>query len=97
MSEPVELLRTQVDLAGLMRVLGKNRYSRPHVAIRELVQNAHDSCVRRQLEDPSEFEPSIVVVADPGKRMLTITDTGAGLTREEIVKYLATVGAGYTG
>lgn len=99
MTEPVELLRTQVDLAGLMRVLGNNLYSTPHVALRELVQNAHDSCVRRQIEDkdPAGFEPTIVVTPDPTKRTLTILDTGAGLTREEIVKYLATVGAGYTG
>lgn len=97
MSEPVELLRTQVDLAGLLRVLGNNLYSTPHVALRELVQNAHDSCVRRQLEDTGAFEPAVVVTPDPAKRTLTIHDTGAGLTREEIVKYLATVGAGYTG
>jgi len=97
MSEPVELLRTQVDLAGLLRVLGKNLYSTPHVALRELVQNAHDSCVRRQLEDPGAFEPAIVVTPDPLKRTLTFLDTGAGLTRDEIIKYLATVGAGYTG
>ena len=97
MSEPVELLRTQVDLSGLLRVLGNNLYSTPHVALRELVQNAHDSCVRRQLEDAAAFEPAIVVTPDPAKRTLTILDTGAGLTREEIIKYLATVGAGYTG
>ncbi len=97
MSEPVELLRTQVDLSGLLRVLGNNLYSTPTVALRELVQNAHDSCVRRQLEDAAAFEPAIVVTPDPAKRTLTILDTGAGLTREEIVKYLATVGAGYTG
>lgn len=97
MSEPVELLRTQVDLAGLLRVLGKNLYSTPHVALRELVQNAHDSCVRRQLEDPGAFAPAIVVTPDPIKRTLTFLDTGAGLTRDEIIKYLATVGAGYTG
>ncbi|MFS8067264.1 MAG: ATP-binding protein [Byssovorax sp.] len=97
MSEPVELLRTQVDLSGLMRVLGNNLYSTPHVALRELVQNAHDSCVRRQIEDTGAFEPAIVVTPDPAKRTLTILDTGAGLTREEVIKYLATVGAGYTG
>jgi molecular chaperone HtpG len=99
MSEPVELLRTQVDLGGLMRVLGNNLYSTPHVALRELVQNAHDSCVRRQIEDEAGagFEATIVVTPDPVKRTLTILDTGAGLTRDEIVKYLATVGAGYTG
>ncbi|MFO0761749.1 MAG: ATP-binding protein [Byssovorax sp.] len=97
MSDPVELLRTQVDLSGLMRVLGQNLYSTPHVAIRELVQNAHDSCVRRQIEAGEGFEAQIVVTPDPHARTLTITDTGAGLTREEIIKYLATVGAGYTG
>ena len=49
-----EWVRTQVDLSGLMRVLGNNLYSTPHVALRELVQNAHDSCVRRQLEDMTD-------------------------------------------
>lgn len=97
MSDPIELFRTQVDLTGLLRVLGQNLYSTPHVAIRELVQNAHDSCVRRQIESPEPFEASIVVTPDPAKRTLTIVDTGAGLTREEVVKYLATVGAGITG
>src|SRR6185436_426074 len=94
---PIELLRTQVDLAGLMKVLGQNLYSTPHVAVRELVQNAHDSCVRRQIEDPAPFDAKIVVSPDPQRRTLTIVDTGAGLTHDEVVKYLATVGAGYTG
>jgi HSP90 family molecular chaperone len=51
------LEKTRVDLAGLMRVLGEALYSTPHVAIRELVQNAHDSCARRALEDREPFEP----------------------------------------
>ena len=97
MTEFAELVRTQVDLSGLMRVLAKNLYSTPEVAVRELVQNAHDSCVRRQLEDKSPFSPRIVVRPDAAHGTLTIEDTGAGLTREEIDKYLATVGAGYTG
>lgn len=97
MTEIAELVRTQVDLSGLMRVLAKNLYSTPEVAVRELVQNAHDSCVRRQLEDKSAFEPRIIVTADPAAGTLAIRDTGAGLTREEIDRYLATVGAGYTG
>jgi molecular chaperone HtpG len=88
------LEKTRVDLAGLMRVLGEALYSTPHVAIRELVQNAHDSCARRALEDPAPFEPAIALNATPGK--LTITDNGAGLTLAEIHAYLATVGAGYT-
>ena len=44
------LHKTRVDLEGLMKVLGDHLYSTPTVAIRELVQNAHDSCERRRLE-----------------------------------------------
>ncbi len=88
--------RTKVDLSGLMKVLGENLYSTPTVALRELVQNAHDSCHRRRLESDEPFEPRVVVRTDVGQRTLSIEDNGAGLTREEIEKYLATVGAGYT-
>src|SRR5688572_237606 len=91
-----ELKKTQVDLTGLMEVLGKNLYSTPTVAIRELVQNAHDACVRRALEDPSAAAPSILVAARSSSRMVIVEDAGAGLTKEEIERYLATVGAGYT-
>jgi molecular chaperone HtpG len=95
MSTP-EILPTQVDLFGLMTVLGEHLYSTPFVALRELVQNAHDSCVRRRIEQNAEFTPEIRVTADPALGTLEVADTGAGLTRDEIVRYLATVGAGYT-
>lgn len=96
-TEPAEILTTRVDLPGLMRVLGRNLYSTPSVALRELVQNAHDSIARRRLEASGDFEAAITVTPDPEAGTLTIEDTGAGLTRDEIVRYLATVGAGYTG
>lgn len=82
-----------------MKVLGEHLYSTPMVALRELVQNAHDSCHRRRIEDPAgsaASSPRIEVRASHGQRTLTIEDRGAGLTRDEIEKYLATVGAGYT-
>lgn len=91
-----EILATQVDLFGLMTVLGEHLYSTPFVALRELVQNAHDSCVRRRLERAEPFTPEIRVHADPAAGTLSVADSGAGLTRDEIVRYLATIGAGYT-
>ncbi len=97
MSPVAELVRTQVDLGGLMRVLANNMYSTPEVVVRELVQNAHDSCTRRHLEDSAAPEARIVVTPDAAAGTLSILDNGAGLTREEIDRYLATVGAGYTG
>jgi molecular chaperone HtpG len=90
------LKQTKVDLGGLMKVLGEHLYSSPNVAIRELVQNAHDSCVRRRLESTLPFEPCIVVDTDPVARTLSFEDTGAGLTEDEIERYLATIGSGYT-
>ena len=91
-----EFRNTEVDLSGLMRVLGEALYSTPHVAIRELIQNGHDSLERRRLEDRLPEQPRIVLVTDAARGTLSIEDNGAGLTAEEIHKYLATVGTGYT-
>ena len=87
-----------VDLEGLMQILSKHLYSTPMVAVRELVQNAHDSIVRRRLEDSSfqEIKGKIQVIGLPRENKLKIIDTGAGLTEQEIHSFLATVGIGYT-
>ena len=92
-----ELKQTKVDLGGLMMVLADHLYSTPAVALRELVQNAHDSCRRREIEGSAEgFTPRILIEVDPEARTLSIEDSGAGLTDDEIDRYLATVGSGYT-
>lgn len=86
-----------VDLNGLMQVLSKHLYSTPMVALRELVQNAHDSIIRRRVEQPYWQDNSAIrVMGDRQKKQLRIIDTGAGLTEYEIHTFLATVGVGYT-
>ena len=86
---------TEVNLNGFIEVLSKHLYSTPVVAVRELVQNGHDAIVRRRIEQPdAPKDNAIRVVADVAKS--TITDTGAGLTENEIHGFLATVGVGYT-
>lgn len=89
-----ELHSIQVDFSGLMEVLGKNLYSTPVVAVRELVQNAHDSCIRRRLELDPEHVGEIRLKTKPG--ILIIEDEGSGLTHDEILQYLSTIGVGYT-
>ncbi|MER5640383.1 ATP-binding protein [Kitasatospora sp. NPDC002227] len=94
---PEQLRTTEVDLGGLVGVLANHLYSTPLVALRELVQNAHDSHTRRRLEDPDgDLDPVIRVHVDPARRTVAIEDSGAGLTEPEIHAYLATVGTGYT-
>jgi molecular chaperone HtpG len=87
---------TQVDLAGLMAVVSGHLYSTPIVAVRELVQNAHDSIVRRRRVEPSYLEGAVTVTVDDAAR-LVISDNGIGMTGHDIHDFLATVGRGETG
>lgn len=100
MTAITQLRQAGVDLSGLMSVLSQHLYSTPTVSVRELVQNAHDSIVRRQIEDPNwqenDKQGRIDIIPNAIKKTLHIIDTGAGLTEAEIHQYLATVGVGYT-
>jgi molecular chaperone HtpG len=89
--------RFNLHLPGLLKVLAEHLYTSKKVGVRELIQNAHDSCVRRKIEaSERHYRPRIDVDLDPEKRTLTIRDNGNGLTEEEIGTYLATIGRGYT-
>src|SRR6185437_406872 len=99
MPEEFEILPVEIHLPGLLKVLGEHLYSDPRVAVRELIQNAHDSCVRRRQEDPAlddGYQPRIVVSIESTTQQLLIEDNGSGLTHDEITIFLATVGRGYT-
>lgn len=90
--------RFNLHLPGLLEVLAGSLYSSPKVGLRELIQNAHDSCTRRQLEHPERFyRPKIEIFTSAGEETLTIRDNGQGLTAAEIRDYLATIGRSYTG
>ncbi len=86
-----------LHLPGLLKVLAEHLYSSKKVGIRELIQNAHDSCVRRKIEAAEpHYRPRIDISVDAPKRTVIIRDNGNGLTAEEIETYLATIGRGYT-
>lgn len=87
----------QIYLPGLLKVLAESLYSTRKVAIRELIQNAHDSTVRRQNEAQElDYQPRIHIQMDVRQRRITIRDNGSGLTENEIGDYLATIGRSYT-
>lgn len=89
--------QTPVNLTGLMQVISKHLYSTPIVAIRELVQNAHDAIIRRRIEQPHWQQPAAIhLTCDSSVPSITLRDNGSGLTEDEIHRYLATVGIGYT-
>jgi molecular chaperone HtpG len=87
----------QLHLPGLLKVLAEHLYTNKSVGVRELLQNAHDSCVRRSVEERFPgYRPRIDVTIDRTAGILTIDDNGSGLTREEVVDYLSTIGKSYT-
>src|SRR5271157_5282462 len=93
----MSMQRFNLHLPGLLKVLAEHLYSSKKVGVRELIQNAHDSCIRRRIEGGEEdYRPRIDLRLDPAKRLLSISDNGNGLTEEEITTYLATIGRGYT-
>ena len=79
----------QVDLQGIVDLLSNHLYSSPRVYLRELLQNAVDAITARQAADPGTPQRIDVRTADDG---LSISDTGIGLTPDEVRELLATIG-----
>jgi molecular chaperone HtpG len=79
----------QVDLRGVVDLLSHHLYASPRVYVRELLQNAVDAITARRAVDPAA--PALVRI-DFGESRLTVTDTGIGLTEEQVHELLATIG-----
>lgn len=87
----------RVNMPGILKILAESLYSDKRVAIRELIQNAQDSCTRRANEqNPPRYQPRIHISIESDTRSLIIADNGSGLTAEEVTDYLSTIGRSYT-
>lgn len=85
----------QVNLGGMIDILSNHLYSSPDVFVRELLQNAVDAIAakRRQLpQDRTQNEICLILTEEDGVPQLCFTDTGTGLTEEEIHRFLAVIG-----
>ena len=86
----------QVDVAGVIQIMGKSLYARGDAPIRELIQNAHDAVMRRRQRD-LDYKGRIDIRLDDIAGTLTVSDDGIGLSAEEAERYLGTLGIGVTG
>ena len=88
----------QVDLKGVVDLLGRNIYSSPRVYLRELLQNGVDAITARRAyceEQGLEPDPSWGIAIHPitpDNTEFSLVDQGIGLTAEEVTDLLATVG-----
>lgn len=86
----------KIDLPGLLKLLSANIYSEPDVAVREMIQNAHDTCIIRKTGDKGFAYPEIRISYDLAAKTLTFDDNGAGMTEDELHDYLSTIGKSFT-
>ena len=97
-SENVQQFSFKAETKQLLDILIHSLYKDREVFLRELLSNASDALNRLRFEmvtnqevvDP-KAELKIHITADKDSRMLTIQDTGVGMTREEIVENLGTI------
>ena len=88
----------KAETRQLLDILINSLYTEREIFLRELVSNATDALTRVDFEIltnrdvlDSGVELAIRLNADPGENTLTITDTGVGMTAEELVENLGTI------
>ncbi|CAL0315277.1 unnamed protein product [Lupinus luteus] len=95
---PGEKFEYQAEVSRLMDLIVHSLYSHKEVFLRELVSNASDALDKLRflsVTDPSLLgdagELEIRVKTDPDNGTITISDTGIGMTKEELIDCLGTI------
>lgn len=88
----------RAEIRQLLDILIHSLYTEREIFLRELISNASDALHRLQYQkltgaevlDP-DAELVIRLAADKDARTLTISDTGVGMTRDELIENLGTI------
>jgi molecular chaperone HtpG len=98
MSTATETLPFQAETRQLLDIVIHSLYSHKEIFLRELLSNASDALDRLKLDalqgrtlldDDPVLE--IELVPDSKARTLTVSDSGIGMTREELVQLIGTI------
>lgn len=94
----MESLEFKTEVQQLLHILSHSLYTEREIFLRELISNASDALNRVQFEmltnhdllDP-QVELAVYIDFDEEAKTLTVSDTGIGMTREELIENLGTI------
>ncbi|KAL3821624.1 hypothetical protein ACJIZ3_007529 [Penstemon smallii] len=95
---PAEKYEYQAEVSRLMDLIVNSLYSNKDVFLRELISNASDALDKLRFLSVTEpnllndgFDLDIRIQTDKDNGIITLTDTGIGMTRQELVDCLGTI------
>jgi len=93
-----EVLSFQAEVKQLLDIMIHSLYSKKEIFLRELISNASDAIDRLHfaaLLDSSLLEdnagPTIRITYEKAARTITVSDTGIGMSREEVIQQIGTI------
>ena len=94
----VESFQFQAETTQLLHLMIHSLYTQREIFLRELISNASDALDRLRFEAltnpellPGEHTYEIRLKPDLTARTLTITDTGIGMNRQELIDHIGTI------
>ena len=93
-----ETLGFQAEVSQLLHLMIHSLYGNKEIFLRELISNASDAADKLRFEamtDAALFEGDpdlrIRVAFDPAARTITVSDTGIGMSRQEVIDHIGTI------
>ncbi len=94
----VEKQPFQAEVSELLHLMVHSVYSETDIFLRELISNASDACDKLRYEAIGRPElisdgeaPKIRIIPNKAANTLTVTDTGIGMERQELIDHLGTI------
>lgn len=87
----------KTNFEGLIRLLADGLYSTSDIFVRELIQNGHDSIVRREALKESFYQGEISITYDSSEKSITFADNGIGMDESDIENFLSVIDSTGTG
>jgi len=98
-----EKFEFKAEMKQLLQLLVHSLYTHEDIFLRELISNASDALNKVQFESltnpdmlQADLERKIIISGDTDAQTLSITDTGIGMTRDDLVDRIGTVASAGT-